>query len=133
MVLNRVIWIVVVVLFIAVAFTGGIVLGSRSAQRAAFLGFNVAPGMLRGNLPAPRSVAPNIPNRPTAPNGYGSTGPGRMGRGFGFNGMPNRRGVAPGFRAPNPGNNRNGVAPRGNRVPPNPRNNNRRVAPHRGQ
>jgi len=139
MVLNRVIWIVVAVLFIAVAFTGGIVLGSRSAQRAAYLGFGVGPGMMRGNVPAPGAVAPNVPNSRTAPNGFRQMGPGMMGRGNGYNMMPGRRGFTPGFnRVPNPGNNRNGVAPRrrlapGNPVAPNPRNNNRGVAPGRGR
>lgn len=138
MVLNRVVWIVVAVLLIAVAFTGGVVLASRNAQRVAYLGSGVGPGTMRGNVPVPGAVAPNVPNSRTAPNGFGQMGPGMMGRGNGYNMMPGRRGVAPGFRAPNPGNNRNGVVPRrqmtppGNQVAPNPKNNNRGVAPGRG-
>ncbi len=102
MTVQRFVWIVVAILFIVVAFTGGFALATMNARRVAFAGFQYGPGMMRGNVPFGYGARPN-----TGPQGR--LMPGYRGQ------VPNGGGNAPRF-APNQ---RRGVQPpNGQRVNP---------------
>jgi hypothetical protein len=96
MTVTRLAWIVVAVLLVVSAFVGGVAIGNWNAQRSAFAGYGMGPGMMRGLAPSGR-FAPTAPYTSTMPFGYGR-GNGlvpRNGRGYGMmprnnrsNGMP---------------------------------------------
>ncbi len=121
MTVQRFVWIVVAILAIAVAFTGGYALATMSARRVAFAGYQTQRGTMRGNAPFGNRMMPgyrgNIPNRRgNAPR----FAPGQR-RGNAPRVAPNqRRGVQPPNVTPQPRPNPN------NRLP-NPNNRFRRL------
>lgn len=70
MTVQRFVWVVVAILAVAVAFTGGLALGRMSAGRVAFAGYQYGPGMMRGTTPFGNRMMPgyrgNVPQ--FAPN-----------------------------------------------------------------
>lgn len=101
MTVQRFEWIVVAILFVVVAFTGGFALATMNARRVAFAGYQAGPGMMRGNTPFGYGARPR-----QGPQG-GMMGPGGQMRPRYRGHVPNGRGNAPRL-APNQ---RRGVQP----------------------
>jgi hypothetical protein len=97
MTVQRLVWIVVAILLIAVAFTGGVAVATWSARRANFAGYSTA--MMRGygnnQMPNGRGVAPQFaPNQRRGVPPSNGRGNGMM-PGYRNNQMPNGRGMTP--------------------------------------
>ena len=122
MTVQKLVWIVVIALFICVAFTGGVALATMNSRQVTFAGLQTGPaGMMRA------------PNSGAVPFGYGAqpgTGRGnRMMPGYGRGNIPNGRGTMPRF-APNQ---RRAVPPSNRQMNPPGRGTNRFARPQRNR
>jgi len=86
MTVQRVVWMIVGVLLLAVVFMGGLAVGTLSARRMTAASLNTRAAMLRGNAPnqfqaqpnGRQGVAPNTPNNRIAPNNRQNGNQGRQ-------------------------------------------------------